>query len=354
MLRLRRGTVVESGDSPQQSLVVELADGRHPAVADIGLTGRCEPGDVVIVNVEARELGLGSGGFDIVHVNLTRGLDGQGRPGADVMKLNYTSIQHATIALEEQAEAEADAPTENPRVDGGAVAVLALHGQLAPLAWSLGQARPGLRVGYVQTAGGALAGSHSAVVRDLRERGLLAVHVTAGPSYGGPDGDAITTIGAIHHGLAVAGLDAVVCGPGPGIIGSGSTLGHGGMVALDSAHAALSLGARTLIVPRMSAGDPRPRHQGISHHSRTVLELALGAVSVALPRGVDAPAWGARHTWLRGGADLAGYAASGLPASTMGRSLADDPVFFAVALAAGEILAGAVDQRRNNGRREAF
>ncbi|HEY5198776.1 MAG TPA: DUF3866 family protein [Solirubrobacteraceae bacterium] len=349
MLSLRRGVVVTAADGPEQELIVELADGRHPAVADVSLTGRCEPGDTVIVNVEARELGLGSGGFDIVHVNLTRGLDGQGRPGADVIKLNYTSIQHAVIALETQAGADASAG--RARAAGGAVGVIALHGQLAPLAWSLAQARPGLRLGYVQTAGGALPGSHSAVVRELRERGLLAAHVTAGPCYGGPDGDAITTIGAIDHGLASHVLDAVVCGPGPGIIGSGSTLGHGGMAALDSAHAALALDAPTLIVPRMSTGDRRPRHQGISHHSRTVLELVLAAVSVALPPGVDPPAWGERHTWLRGGADLAGYAASGLPASTMGRSLDADPVFFAVGLAAGEILAGTADQqRRNNGR----
>jgi hypothetical protein len=338
MLRLRRGKVVEAGEGPEQALVVELEDGRHPAVADTWLSGRCEPGDEVIVNVEARELGLGSGGFDIVHVNLTRGLDGQGRPGADVMKLNYTSIQHATVALE--AQAGADSLTGKPWVAGGAVAVIALHGQLAPLAWALGRARPGARLGYVQTAGGALPGSHSAVVRALREQGLLAAHVTAGASYGGPDGDAITTIGAIHHGLAAERLDAVVCGPGPGIIGSGSTLGHGGMVALDSAHAALAVGAGTLIVPRMSTGDRRARHQGISHHTRTVLELVLGAVSVALPPGVDPPAWGERHTWLQGRADLAAYAASGLPASTMGRSLDADPVFFAVAAAAGEILAG--------------
>jgi uncharacterized protein DUF3866 len=338
MLRLRRGTVVEAGGDRQQALVVELADGRHRAVADVGLIGPCEPGDEVIVNVEARELGLGSGGFDIVHVNLTRGLDGKGRPGADVMKLNYTSLQHATVALE--AQAGDDGPAGGPPSVVGAVAVIALHGQLAPLAWALGQARPGCRLGYVQTGGGALPGSHSEVVRALLERGLLASHVTAGAAYGAPDGDAITTIGAVHHGLAAADLDAVVCGPGPGIIGSGSTLGHGGMVALDSAHAGLSLGAGTLVVPRMSTGDRRPRHQGISHHSRTVLELVLGSVSVALPPGADPPAWGERHTWIVGAADLAGYGASGLPASTMGRSLDLDPVFFAVALAAGEILAG--------------
>ena len=49
---------------------------------------------------QARDLGLGSGGFDVVHVNLTRGLDGAGVPGAHVMKLNYTSLQHAVLPVE--------------------------------------------------------------------------------------------------------------------------------------------------------------------------------------------------------------------------------------------------------------
>ena len=42
------------------------------------LTPELGEGDELIVNVEARDLGLGSGGFDLVHVNLTRGLDGPG------------------------------------------------------------------------------------------------------------------------------------------------------------------------------------------------------------------------------------------------------------------------------------
>ncbi len=331
MLALRRGRVLAAEPGPEQRLVVELADGRHPAVADVGLVGRCEPGDEVIVNVAARELGLGSGGFDVVHVNLTRGLDA-GVPGQPaVMKLNYTSIQHAV------APVEGDDPLRRPTA--GAVAVIALHGQLAPLAWALAAARPGRRVGYVQTPGGALAGSRSETVRALRTRGLLAAHVSAGSSYGAADGEAITTIGAIDHGLGHDGWDVAICGPGPGILGSASTLGHGGMEALDSAHAGLALGAPTVIVPRMSDADPRPRHRGISHHTRTVLELLLAEVTVALPPGVEPPAWGERHRWRSGPADLEGYEASGLPATTMGRRLDEDPVFFAAALAGGAVAA---------------
>ena len=42
------------------------------------MVGEVEVGDEVVVNIEALDLGLGSGGFDVVHVNLTRGLDGGG------------------------------------------------------------------------------------------------------------------------------------------------------------------------------------------------------------------------------------------------------------------------------------
>jgi len=329
-LVLRRGTVTEAGpaDVAEQQLVVDVP-GRGPraAVADVALVGPAQPGDDVVVNTQAADLALGSGGFDVVHVNLTRGLDGEGVAGAHVMKLNYSSLQHAVEPVEEQ---------EGPGGRGPA-AVFGLHGQLAPIAWAYGQAG-GARLGYVQTAGGALPGSHSRVVRELRERGLLAAHVAAAPAYGGADGDAITTAGAIGHLLGRC--DAVVCGPGPGILGSATTFGHGGMVALDTAHTALALGCPTVVCARMSSADPRPRHRGLSHHTATVLRLLLAPVTVALPAGESpSPEVSGPHGWLSLAADLEGYAATGLPVRSMGR---DDPLFLAAALVCGTALAGTV------------
>ena len=367
MLKLRHATVIDAGppDGPEQELVVELAGRSRHAIADVALVGASQTGDEVVVNAQALDLGLGSGGFDIVHVNLTRGLAGDGAPNVGVMKLNYTSIQHAVAPVEDE---RLSLPLQRP------VAVLALHGQLAPVAWTFAQAVPGGRLGYVQTEGGALPGGHSRTVRALRERGLLAGHLTAGAAFGGGDGEAITTAGALHHGLSTLGWDAVVCGPGPGIVGSGSSLGHGGLSALENAHAALALGCSALLVARMSSGDPRARHRGISHHTLTVLDLLLAPVTVALPAGmrspvgadlraglgavfggamssrpgleleVERPARITRHDWRRATVDLPAYAASGLPAQTMGRGLLDDPLFFGAALAAGAVLAQLVAQ----------
>jgi Protein of unknown function (DUF3866) len=343
-LQLRRG-VVSSADP----LLVEVAGERRPAWADTALLGEMREGDEVVVNVAAVQLGLGSGGFDVVHVNLTRGLEASAAGEEHVMKLNYTSLQHPVEPVEGVEAADPlESRFESPdRSDKGttrsvAVVVLPLHGHLAPAAWAAAQTAPGLRLGYVQTGGGALPGSLSRDVRELRERGLLAGHVAAAPAYGG-EHEALSTVGALDA-AATLGWDAVLVGPGPGIIGSDTALGHGGMAALDSAHAALSLGLPTLISPRLSSGDPRQRHRGLSHHSRTVLDLLLAPVQVAVPAGFpDATselreAVG-RHEMLEAEPDLDAYAAAGLPTTTMGRPLADDPLFFAAALASGTLLA---------------
>jgi hypothetical protein len=324
-LKLRRGVVVA-----EEPLTIEVGGERRPAWADTALLGEMREGDEVVVNVAALDLGLGSGGFDVVHVNLSRGLDG-GDGGAHVMKLNYSSLQHPVEPVE-PANGVSPVP----------VLVLPLHGHLVPAAWAMAQAEPGLKVGYVQSAGGALPGSLSRDVAELRERDLLVGHITAAPSYGG-EHEAISVAGAIAAAGGALGWEAVLVGPGPGIIGSGTELGHGGIVALDNAHAALSLRCPTMISPRLSSADPRERHIGVSHHTHTVLELLLAPVEVAVPEGepeiaAALEAVPGRHRLCQAEADLDGFEASALPAGTMGRSLREDPLFFAAPLAAGAAL----------------
>jgi hypothetical protein len=357
-LELRRGTVVCA-----DPLAVEVAGERRPAWADTMLLGEMREGDEVIVNVAALDRGLGSGGFDVVHVNLTRGLESGGQHGDEhVIKLNYTSLQHPVDPVEstasrllahgvggkgagrrdEEAGERSPAAAETGAATAASVAVLPLHGHLAPAAWAAAQTSPDIRVGYVQTGGGALPGSLSRDVAELRERGLLCGHIAAAPAYGG-EHDALSTVGALDAANRL-GWDAILVGPGPGIIGSNTEFGHGGLAALDSAHAALSLRLPTLISPRLSSSDPRERHIDVSHHTYTVLELLLAPVDVAVPEGEDAIVAALEeapgtHRLRFAAADLDGYAGAGLPATTMGRSLQEDPLFFSAPLAAGRLLA---------------
>jgi hypothetical protein len=348
MLKLRRGIVV--GADP---LEVEIDGERRRAWADPALVGPTEIGDEVVVNVEALDLALGSGGFDVVHVNLTRGLAGGSPPeGVHVMKLNYTSLQHAVDPVE--APADSSPLPERPIP----VLVLPLHGHLAPAAWAAAggseapQAGRRPRVGFVQGAGAALSGSLSRDVASLREQGLLCEHLTAGPCFGGEE-EAISVLGGLHAAAGGRGWDAAIVGPGPGILGSATHYGHGAIASLEAAHAALALGLPTLVSPRLSAGDPRSRHLGLSHHTRSILSLALAPVGVPVPTeleslwpeaaewptGGQAEIFGNRHTLMAEEADLAGYAETGLPSRTMGRELEQDRLFFAAPLAAGAALA---------------
>src|SRR4051794_12298576 len=64
------------------------------------LTGTVEEDDEVVLNTTAVELGLGTGGWHVVHWNLAhRDLDVPGR--GHVMKLRYTSLQTDTGVAEE-------------------------------------------------------------------------------------------------------------------------------------------------------------------------------------------------------------------------------------------------------------
>ena len=92
-LSLRRGTVTAVLERHDGLARIEV-DGT-PCVTYPRLTGPVALGDEVMVNTQARDLGLGSGGFDVLYVNLTRGLGLAAEPDAHVMKLPYTPGQVA-------------------------------------------------------------------------------------------------------------------------------------------------------------------------------------------------------------------------------------------------------------------
>ena len=126
-----------------------------------------------------------------------------------------------------------------------------------------------------------------------------------------------------------------MCAIGPGIVGTGTRLGHGGLAAADAANAASALRGRAILAARVSLADERERHRGVSHHTRAALELCLGDVVVAWPSGLEAPDWLAAREEV----DVEGWreACDGLTLRHMGRGPDHDPWFFAAAFAAGRL-----------------
>jgi Protein of unknown function (DUF3866) len=316
-LSLARGRVTAIVERLEGLVRLEV-DGTS-CVAYPGVTGPVALDDDVLVNVQARELRLGSGGFDVLYANLTRGLGLAPGAGAHVMKLPYTPVQIAVRHVEE------DAPLAE-RLDGMPVVCCSLHSQVAPVCGGLG----GVRTAYVQIPGGALPVALSDAVRALKARGLVEVSVAVGPCVEG-DLHAVTVASALAW-AAAAGFDAAVCAVGPGIVGTGSPFGHGGLSAAEAAHAAAALGGVPVVAARASGGDPRERHRGVSHHTRSVARLGPSKAVVAWPEGMRAPEGLAIEE-----VDVTGWedACAGLPLMHMGRGPADDPVFFAAAYAAG-------------------
>ncbi len=328
MLTLARGTVTDITERCD-GIVRLRVDGR-PCVAYPELTGAVALGDEVLVNVQAAELGLGSGGFDVLYANLTRGLDLPAEPGAHVMKLPYTPLQHAVVHAEENL---AEAGRVSKTLAGLPVVCCSLHSQVAPVCAGLGR---DLAVAYVQLPGGALPVQLSDTVRALRREGYIRTTVAAGACFGG-ELAAVSTASALLA-AAGAGMDAVVCAIGPGVVGTASAFGHGGLAAADAANAASALGGFPVLAVRVSEGDPRARHRGLSHHTLAVLELVREPLAVAWPEGLDVT------EALEGveRVDASGWreACAGLPLSHMGRGADDDPWFFASAYAAGLLARG--------------
>ena len=320
-LSLRRGRV--TGIQERHEGLIRLEVDGAPCVAYPDATGPVALDDEVLVNVQARELGLGSGGFDVLYANLTRGLDLPAEVGAHVIKLPYTPGQFAAVHAEESGELAA-------QLEGLPVVCCSLHSQLAAVCAGLGE---GVSVAYVQLEGGALPLGLSDTVRALRERGLLASTVSQGACFGG-DLECVNVASALAW-AAAAGHEAVVCAVGPGIVGTGSRLGHGGVAAAAAATFAHALGGSPVLAVRVSTADERERHRGVSHHTRAVVELCQDDVTVAWPAGLESPDWLRRREEV----DVEGWgeACAGLPLSHMGRGPDEEPWFFAAAFAAGRL-----------------
>ncbi len=279
-------------------------------------------GEEIAANTVGLEMGLGTGGVAVI---MPSAADASLPANTDhFVKLPYTPLQFP-----------APPPPQADDLDDVPIVVLPLHSHLAPACCAAASLRPGCRVSFVWQEGGALAVALSKTVRDLKRKGLLHAVVSAGSCFGGN-----LEAPNVYAGLlAAAGeeRDLVLVGIGPGVVGTATVFGHGGMAAAIAMNAASSLGAEPVLAPRLSSTDTRERHRGISHHTRTALLAALGSCRVAFPSscGVFPEGLPDRHTCEFVEASAAGLEGRfGVTFESMGRRYEEDPAFFDAAVAA--------------------
>ena len=304
----------------------------------VDLTGPVALGDEVVCNTTAVELSLGTGGWHVVHWNLSR-REFQ-RNGPDhIMKLRYTSLQVDVGTDELVHPAAADRP-----LGGVPVVACSLHSQMAVVAATIARLRPQARIAYVMTDGAALPLVMSDLVVGLRSAGVLCGTVTAGHAFGG-DLEAVSVASALGLARHVLAADAIVVAMGPGVVGTGTSLGTTSVEVAQILDLARKMGGTPVLAVRASDGDGRTRHQGISHHTETAARLCFARPLVAL---VPAEAADLPEVEVRDPGDVPDptetLGAFDLRVTTMGRSIDDDPLFFRAAAAAGALAAGLMVQ----------
>nr|WP_205863039.1 DUF3866 family protein [Planosporangium thailandense] len=312
------------------------------ALAYPALVGEPEPGDTVLLNVNALALGLGTGGYALVVALPDRLPPDDDRPG-HVVKARYTPQQAVVLAADEEASPHRDVLAAADSLDGMPVVTADLHSALPAVVAGVQADRPQARIAYVMTDGGALPAWFSRTLDALSDR--LAGVVTVGQAFGG-DLEATN----VHSGLLAARhalrADVAVVTQGPGNLGTGTPWGYSGVAVGEAVNAVAALSGRPVGSLRISAADPRPRHHGVSHHSLTAYgRVALAAADLVVPAGVDSclgvhealTPLRQRHRIVTVAVDGLDAALRALPVklSTMGRDLDADTVYFLAAAAAG-------------------
>jgi hypothetical protein len=323
-----------------QRVALDDASGAYVLTA---VTGPVATGDRVVVNTTAVDLGLGTGGWHVVHWNLERDA-WAGGGGGHILKVRYTSVQTDTGVAEEQGGGVAS------DLAGMPVVVCGLHSQIAPVAAAIRARRAPCRIAYVMTDAAALPLALSDLVFELRCAGLLDLTVTAGQAFGG-EMEAVN----VPSALCLArqrGADVAVVAMGPGGVGTATELGFGALEVGSVLDAASWLGATPIACVRYTTADRRHRHDGVSHHTLTTLGRATHRPAlVPVPAGelagtiraqLTAAGIAGRHRIVTVDVPdvVAVLDAAGIEVATMGRRPADDPAFFTVAAAAGVAAAG--------------
>jgi hypothetical protein len=147
VIRWRSATVVSVGGAAGGvvSMVAALDDGEVDAIAYADVVGTPQPGDRVLLNVTALELGLGTGGVAMV-VAIPDRLPADGVEGGHIVKARYTPLQVTVLAADEQGSPHHDVLRDADDIGGMPVVIADLHSAVPAILAGLRSRRPDARV----------------------------------------------------------------------------------------------------------------------------------------------------------------------------------------------------------------
>ncbi len=390
-MRLVKARVLQVTDQTAdlQRLVVRYEDARgHKvegrALSYLQITEACHVDDMVLLNATAVDLSLGTGGVLFVVALIPTDVatapevaepalrnrsshpqeadakqqlasctvfDDPAPEGGHIIKLRYTPMQRDVLSVEEPASPYHQQLRELRSLAGKPVVCCELHSQVPLVAAAVRSVAPHARITYCQTDQAALMLAFSNSIRAAKESGLIDATISCGQALGG-DFEAVT----LHSGLLAAAeitkADVIIVGIGPGIVGTDTAFGHGGVAQGEALNAVGSLAGTAIAALRLSFADQRARHRGVSHHSICALsDICLIEAYIPVPsnlpidqraiidRALAQKGIAKRHRLTEVAVDEQSIDLCGLEVTTMGRDQSEDPAFFSAAYAAG-VLAG--------------
>ncbi|WP_209453630.1 DUF3866 family protein [Thermoanaerobacterium butyriciformans] len=245
------------------------------------ITGEINVDDVVYINQTARNLNLGTGGYDFVILNTKYdNLDFQ--KIGHIMKLRYTPMQINVLSVEEQDSPYHDIFNNFKDLGGMPVIVGELHSMLAPTAVVLKKLKPAIKISYIMSDSACLPISFSNTVRYLKENNIIDSTITMGHAFGG-DFEAVNIYSSLISAKEIVKSDVAIVAMGPGIVGTGTKYGFSGIDQASIIDAINKLKGIPILIPRISFNDKRERHIGISHHTATVIELLNSSCNLTMP-----------------------------------------------------------------------
>ncbi|SMB95259.1 Protein of unknown function [Desulfonispora thiosulfatigenes DSM 11270] len=285
MIRIRLGLVVEIlKESPElQIVLININNAKYKAISFPKMIGKLVNNEEVLVNTTAFTLNLGTGGYHFIMGKLSN-------PNCDtvtkghIMKLRYTPEQIKVLSVEEE-----DSPYHNEiknfqSLNKAPVLIGFLHSMLIPTIAGIKALNPNLKISYIMTDGGALPMAFSHTVAFLNKLKWLNGTVTTGNSYGGQL-EAINIYSGLAAAYEVLKADIIIVIMGPGVVGTGTSLGTTALEVGQIINAVHSLEGNPILIPRINFNESRKRHIGVSHHVLTVLnKIALAKTTVVIPK----------------------------------------------------------------------
>ena len=241
------------------------------AIAYVQLVGNLKLGQKVVLNTNALNKGLGTGGDAFIVASFDQDPQELEPSWGHLVKARYLPQQLVVDAIDDPHSKYYDELSSLNSLNGKPVVVGDLHSQLPAIIAGAKLTKPNAKVVYIYPDWAALPAAYSRLNAKLREQNYLHATITCGQAFGG-DYEAVTVPSALLFAAHILHADLMIVLQGPGNLGSNTKFGYSGLLAAEVFNQATALGGEVYAALRVSQADARSRHQGLSHHSQTVLK----------------------------------------------------------------------------------